>query len=553
MVFVNTNVSALRGMSNLESVTERMNRSFEKLSSGSRINSARDDAAGLQISNRLDTQIIGTNQASRNIQDGISAVQIADGAMSEITDIAFRMRQLAVQMSSSTLSQDDRDGAQMEINELIESANGIAESANIGGDTPLLQGPTVDENPSTPLSDEDILLQLNGALEQSEANIKAYFGLKGDGIDEFTVNINPAAGGAVASVGFSGNNVTTLNIDRGAFQAGWNGDTTQNDRVILHEMAHAVMVNQLSTGVQSSIWFMEGTAEIIHGADDRITADLGSTTPTLAAADAFMAGFSNAAATSADYSRGYVATRMLHDEMKELGHSDGIASFMNYLQADGSTVNSALEHFTGRTEAEYITHVQNNGGSYITNNMDLTNTDVGAIGGLDADNMGIKDAHDSVGDAKSYAEQPLDGFQIDWSNVTFQPPHKKTFQLHTGAQAGERTEFSIRGGTAERIGLSGVNVSANARGSIEVIDKAITNIHEIRSELGATLNGLESHLRNNTNTVVNVSSAKSRIADTDFATETAELTRNQIIQQASTSILAQANQSPNIALSLLGR
>lgn len=549
MVFVNTNVSALRGMNHLSNVAERMNRSFEQLSSGSRINSARDDAAGLQISNRLDTQLIGTQQASRNIQDGISAIQIADGAMSEITQIAFRMREVAVQMSSNTFTLDDREGAQQEIDELIEAASQIAQSASLGT-TLLLEGPNVNEA-SPPVTDSDIALQLTSALEQSEANIKAYFGLEGDGIDEFVVNIG-AAGGAVASVSFAGNDVTALNIDRAAFLAGWNGDTTQNDRVILHEMAHAVMVNQLSTGVQTSLWFMEGTAEVIHGADDRLAADLGSVSPTSAAADAFMAGFANAAGSSADYSRGYVATRMLHDEMKQLGHADGIATFMNYLEPAGRTVSDALEHFLGMTEADYITHVQNNGGNYIVNQMDLTNADVGALGGFDADNMGIKDEHDSVGDANSYAEQPLEGFQIDWSAINFTPPQNKTFSLHTGSQAGDRSDFQIRGGTAERIGLSGVNVSANARGSIAIVDKALTNIHEIRTELGATLNELQSHLRNNANTQVNVSRSKSLITDTDFASATAELTRNQIIQQAASSVLAQANQSPNIALSLLG-
>ncbi len=550
MVFVNTNVSALRGMSNLSSVTERMNRSFEQLSSGSRINSARDDSAGLQISNRLDTQIIGTQQASRNIQDGISAVQIADGAMSEITDIAFRMRQLAVQMSSNTFTQDDRDSAQLEIEELIESVTGIAEAASLGT-VPLLEGPTVNEA-SPPVTDKDIVLQLNSALEQSEANIKAYFGLEGDGVDEFVVNVG-AAGGAVASVSYAGNDVTAMNIDRAAFLAGWNGDTTQNDRVILHEMAHAVMVNQLSTGIQSSLWFMEGTAEIIHGADDRLAGDLGTTTPSAAAANTFMSGFANATGSSADYSRAFVATRMLHDRMKEEGHANGIASFMEYLSIEGRSVNDALQNFIGMTEADYITHVQSAGGDYINDHMDLTNADVGAIGGLDADNMGIKDEHDSVGDANSYAEQPLNGFQIDWSSVNFTPPQKKTFSLQTGSQSGERSDFQIRGGTAERIGLSGVNVSANARGSIEVVDKSLENIHEIRTELGSTLNELQSHLRNNESTVVNVSRSKSLVTDTDFASATAQLTRNQIIQQAATSILAQANQSPNIALSLLGR
>lgn len=544
MLFVNTNVSSLRGMANLSDVTERMNKSFERLSSGSRINSARDDAAGLQVSNRLDTQLIGTRQATRNIQDGISAVQIADGAMEEITNIAYRMRQLAVQMSSNTYTQEDRDGAQLEIEELISSATGIAEAARLGGDTDLLKGPTVNEA-TPPATDTDILLKLSGALEQSEANIKAYYGIEGDGVDEFDVTItNALPAGAVAAVSPNGQgDVGSLLIGRAAFLAGWAGDTEQNDRVVAHEMVHAVMVNQYSSTVTSRLWFMEGTAELIHGADERVAADL---TPTL------MANWTGGAGSSADYSRGFVAMRMLHDRMKEEGYSDGIRTFTSALADGQTTLDEAFNKFLGISETDFTDWVTATGDAYIADNMDLTNDDTGAIGGLDADGMGIKDAHDAIGDSDSYSEQPLEGFVINWP-AGHQPPHKKTFQLHTGAQAGERTEFSIRGGTAERIGLSGVNVAANARGSIEVIDKAIQNIHEIRQELGATLNGLESHLRNNTNTIVNVADSKSRITDTDFAKETAQLTRNQIIQQASTSILAQANQQPNIALTLLGR
>ena len=549
MLFVNTNTSALRGMADLSDVTARMNKSFERLSSGSRINSARDDAAGLQVSNRLDTQLIGTKQASRNIQDGISAVQIADGAMSEITDIAFRMRQLAVQMSSNTYSQADRDGAQLEIEELIASATGIAEAANLGGDSPLLQGPDVVENNTTPLSDRDILTQLAGQMEQSEANIKAYFGIEGDGIDEMDIRIGNLGGPLARVIPNSAGDVQALEVDRAIFAAGGSGALT-NERTIMHEMVHVVTVNQfdyLPSGDET--WIMEGLAELIHGADERLATEIANA----GSADALMGTFTGNAASSADYARAFVASRMLHDMMKEEGHSDGIRTFVQAMTAEGSTLDTVLNKFFGMDEDAFKTHVENNGASYIATNMDLTNDDTGAIGGLDADGMGIKNGEDALGNSTSYSEQPLEGFVIANWPAGFNPPHKKTFQLHTGAQAGERTEFSIRGGTAERIGLSGVNVSANARGSIEVIDKAIKNIHEIRKELGATLNGLESHLRNNTNTTVNVSDSKSRITDTDFASETATLTRNQIIQQASSSILAQANQRPNIALTLLGR
>ncbi len=551
MLFVNTNVPALKGMNRLASVSERMNRSFEQLSSGSRINSARDDSAGLQISNRLETQIIGTRQASRNIQDGISAIQIADGAMAEITEIAFRMKEVAVRMSSNTWAPEDYASAQEEINALIDASNQIAESASLGN-VPLLEGPEVEATAGT---DAYILGRLAGMLEQSEANVKAYFGLEGDGKDQVDIVLNKpgAIGGNIAFVTFAGNDVINITADFADFAAPEpNALPIQYiDRVVMHEMVHAVTANQLATTVSSQTWFMEGIAELIHGADERLS----TLVPAAGSAQNFMSTFTGAfGGSDTDYAQAFVAARMIHDGMKDAGYGNGIRTFIEDLKGSGAgaTLDDAFGRYFDMTEAEFIAHVASTGGAYIDKNVDFTNDDTGGIGGLDADGMGVKNAKDAVGDTLSYSEQPLKGFVVNWP-AGFIPPHKKTFSLHTGSESGMRSDFKIRGGTAERIGLSGVNVEANARGSVEIVERAIGNIHEIRTELGATLNELQSHLRNNENTIVNVSHSKSQITDTDFASTTAELTRSQIIQQAAASILTQANQTPNIALTLLGR
>jgi len=131
-LFVNTNVAALNGQKNLMDVTSRMNSSFEKLSSGSRINSAKDDAAGLQISDRLTTQVIGLEQATRNANDGISIAQIAEGALSEVTTNIQRMRQLVVQGGNRTLSSDDRSALSEEFTKLLDVNNDIAGRTSFG-------------------------------------------------------------------------------------------------------------------------------------------------------------------------------------------------------------------------------------------------------------------------------------------------------------------------------------------------------------------------------------------------------------------------------------
>ncbi|WP_051227867.1 hypothetical protein, partial [Oceanospirillum beijerinckii] len=131
-MYVNTNVSSLSGQRNLQNVTDRMNSSFEKLSSGSRINSAKDDAAGLQISDRLSTQITGLNQANRNASDALSIAQIAEGALSEITNNVQRMRQLVVQGGNRTLSSDDRAALGDEFKKLLSTNDSISERTSYG-------------------------------------------------------------------------------------------------------------------------------------------------------------------------------------------------------------------------------------------------------------------------------------------------------------------------------------------------------------------------------------------------------------------------------------
>lgn len=308
--------------------------------------------------------------------------------MSEITDIAIRMRQLAVQMSSTTYSQEDRDGAQEEIKSLIKAANGIAESASLGGELPLLQGPEVNHVDG---SDAYIIGRLTGMLEQSEANIKAYFGLVGDGVDEVQVILTKpgAVGGVIASVGFSGRDVLTLNADYADFAAAEPNALPIKyiDRVVAHEMVHAVVANQLSTDVSTATWFNERLAELIHGADERLDALLATPSDAHAFMSTFAGGFGG---SETAYAQSFVAARMLHDEMKAAGYGDGIASFLDYVKPEGRTLDDAFNRFLGMDEAGFISYVANNGGSYIIGNIDYENDDTGAIGGLDADQMGIK-------------------------------------------------------------------------------------------------------------------------------------------------------------------
>ena len=387
-LYVNTNVSALNGQRNLSNVTDRMNSSFEKLSSGSRINSARDDSAGLQISDRLTTQITGLNQASRNANDGISIAQIAEGALGEVTNNVQRMRQLVVQGGNRTLSTDDRSALGQEFTKLLNVNNDIADRTAYG-----------------------TLKILNGDSPES---------------------------------GFQ--------IQSGA-QAG-EQDTVTTGNAKLSALFGKIADDEGITGNLSAI--------------STTTATSYGTLGKLVIAYAAVTGESDMAA-AADAIFG---TRTGSVAANDLGTNDGGTAKVNIDNLTKILSDQAVAaDGTSDTAAAFGTLV--------------------GMSGVAAISTGFSDAQ--VNSINSFATDTM----------------------------------------------------------LNAMSGLITQVDKQRAKLGAEQNGLASTVRNNTTAVVNVSDSRSRIQDTDFASETAELTRNQIIQQASTTILSQANQLPQTALSLL--
>ena len=331
-LYVNTNVSSLNAQRQLSNSGNALDTSFQRLSSGLRINSAADDAAGLQISDRLESQIQGLSQGNRNANDGISLAQTAEGAMEEITTMFQRVRTLSQQASNGSNTDEDRLALQEEIRQLMDEVNRVASDTTFGG-TNLLDG-----------------------------SYEASFQVGAD---------------AVQTIGFS----------------------------------------MKSVG---------GTA-----AGNSLTANGGFT----------LSGIAGAAST--------VTGKTLH----------GASS-------DGALIGTSQQSVLSSIDSDY--------------------------------------------DA-------------------------------SGTFATVFTETGIS-----------VSTQANAQQVMAGMDALIAVVDKKRSELGAVQNRFQSSIRNQSNVSENLSAARSRIRDTDFATETAALTRNQILQQASTSILSQANQRPQVALSLLG-
>jgi flagellin len=342
-----------------------------------------------------------------------------------------------------------------------------------------------------------------------------------------------------------------------------------NDRIIAHEMTHAVMAR--STNWQSltttSLWFVEGAAEFIHGADERVVADVAAAAGGTQAAkiDAVVDDIASWGSTSADYSAGYIGVRYLHDKLKNAGFSGGIKDFMTYLNGQGApTMDQAMTHFFGGgyTQASFLTEIQadsgngqSNGVVFVLNRMNLSNSDTGAVGGLDADGGSIKTAQNVVDDlGGQYGDDVLAGFKESWEKTTTGVSDVRTASMQIGSEIGQTIDVKIGSVGLAALGLTEVDVATDAYSamrSIVHLDEALEYVNKQRANLGAQLSRFESTISALTTNVEATSESRSRILDADYATETAAMVKANILRQAGTAIAAQANTLPSRVLALV--
>jgi flagellin len=560
---INTNVSALNTARQLDQSSNAQAKSLQRLSSGLRINNASDDAAGLGISTRMTSQIRGTNQSIRNANDGISMLQVSEGALQEVGNILQRMRELSIQASNDTYGSSDLETLQKEISQLLQEINRINDTTSFG-DTKLFAGQSgeIFDPRTQPIIDGLKSFWLN----EAEALIQSEYGLSaGGGPDLEVVFYEGALGGVAASIGssYSGgldfNNLSaqTLNIDIQDFIPANlpNGGTAPvyNDRIIAHEMVHAVMartvdLNQLRTDTNS--WFTEGAAEFIHGADERLSADLTSVGSTAGLLAKLGDG-----TTEGTYGAGYAAVAYMHSSIKVAG-GEGMKDVFTYLSSNPldtlddalSSVNATLGGLWA-SQSAFETDLQGAAGQAFVNSMDLSNQDVGAIGGLDADGGSVKTAESILPNNGSFSDNPTALNVVIPDNSG--SPGSRQIAFQVGYQASQTINVSISGFSVNNLSLGSLDVSVNASTAILAIDRALEFIVQSRGTMGAVQNRLELTISNLSNTALNISQARSRIMDADYAIEVSTLIRNQILLQAGQSMMAQANSSPELILSLL--
>lgn len=549
-----TNTASLFAQRSLAKQSAGFETSMRRLSTGLRINSAKDDAAGLAIGRRMTAQIRGQNQAVRNMNDGLSMLQTAEAALGQITDSVQRIRELAVQAANDSNSPSDRQALQAEVNQLVSEVQRVIEQTTFNGRSILNATPDAGGYDD---GERALITDLKGGwLEESENLVEQYYGLTADGVDLTLVIDNPGAvGGTLASVSGFGDpqgrlTDQNLNIDL----ADYLDQGATYDRTIAHEMVHAVMGR--TTSITSfPLWFIEGTAEFLSGADDRLAADVAATSEADIALRASQLLSGNPwVGNSRDYSASYLATRFLHDEIKSAGGA-GIRDVMDYLSANlGDDLDAALQNIPNGAYGAGIaglTAAFNTGsaGETYLSNMDLTNEDLGAIGGFDADGGAVRNSANIVQDG-TFKEQPLDGFTMVWPEGSG-IGSSDSVSLQVGSNEGDTLAFNLIGATVARLQLDDLDLSGNASRAIAVADSAIGEIVGAQAELGAVMSRVEAGIRSTMAQSESLSAARSRIQDADFAQESAANFKGQILRQAATSILAQANVQNQVALQLL--
>lgn len=404
MSVINTNITSLIGQHNLSKSQSALQTSMERLSSGLRINSAKDDAAGQAIANRMTAQITGLNQAQRNANDGISVAQTAEGALNQVNDNLQRIRELAVQAQNGTNSADDLRSIQDEITQRLTEINRISEETSFNGVDVLA-------------SNQKLSIQV-GANDGQRIDINLeQIDAKTLGLDTFNVT-GPAGtpGGLVAA-----------------------------------------------------------DYEAIYGETTTVAADAVTDT-----GDAFR---------------------------------DALGARLGITETTITVGGTLVKDDNGNLFA-----------SVTIDNSDATEIENLAQRGISVESGVAKTFYLAV------SADDLDVVDVSGTDTA-------TFALDADA--------------ANALDFKSLNLGATA-GPLAKLDEALNQVDSLRSELGAVQNRFEDAINNLRTNATNLSAARSRIEDADYAVEVANMTRAQILQQAGTSVLAQANQIPQIALSLLG-
>ena len=465
---INTNIASLNAQRNLTTSASSLATSLQRLSSGLRINSAKDDSAGMAISSRMTSQINGLNQAARNANDGISLAQTAEGSLNAISDNLQRMRELAVQASNASNSASDRTTLQNEVAQLASEIQRVSAGAQFNGVNLLdgsFNGQTFQVGANATVNDKITVTSIADTRTSALGS-------------SYTASVT---GGVTLAAGLAPGQLTLNGVSVGATTAG-----------------------SLAGQTVGSAW---AVAQAINASGSGVTAAANATTAVGAVQTTFVGITANTISIN--------------------GVNVGAVSAGGAAPAQGANIATAINLISAATGVSAAAAADGK--------VTLTAAD-----GRDILVVGSTVANDGLVASTT-------------GTVTLSSTASTGFKV--GGTAPANGGFTAATTAATLTGTSIANVSvasvAGAQTALASIDSALAAVDTSRAALGAFQNRFQSAVSNLMVTSENLTASRSRIQDADFAAETAAMTRGQILQQAGTAILAQANSLPNSVLSLL--
>ncbi|CUH68556.1 B-type flagellin [Thalassovita gelatinovora] len=492
MTTINTNIGALSAQATMSRVNTEYQTSMERLSSGQRINSASDDAAGMAISEKMTAQIKGLSQAVRNATDGKNLLDTTEGAHVEVSNMLQRLRELSVQSANDTNTASDRNNLAAEGTQLITEINRVAKDTTFNG-MKILDGSFTGKQ-----------LQI-GADSGQTINIDVDSAAATDiGAHTVSSKVSLASGGTDTGIAAS----TTLDITGHSGSASITTSAGQSAK----SLADEINSKSAATGVDAT-----------------------------AVSKAKLSGFSAASTVTFEVNGTTIGNVNISDTSDLRGLRDAINT-----QAGQTGVTATM----GNSNGEIILTDQEG------NDIELTNYDTGVddttltVTALNADGTAAGSTADTHTTTLTDTTTPITS-----SHISGQVSMTSTKGFSVGSDvttAGTSFfEAAANSSSLESVAEIDLTTAQGASSAIKVIDVALDKVNQARSNLGAVSNRLDSTISNLTNISVNVEAARSGIQDADFAKESTSLARGKILSQASTAMLAQANSSKQSVMQLL--
>jgi flagellin len=501
---INTNIASLNAQRQLNQSQSALSTALQRLSSGLRINSAKDDAAGLAISERFTSQIRGMDQARRNANDGVSLAQTGEGALSQMGDLLQRVRELAVQSANATNTASDRQALNQEVSQLVSELDRFSQTTEFNG-LKLLDG-------SFTSATYQVGANANQVITATSTNFRTDKYGTNQLLSNSSITMASSAGVSAATATTGGAATLTINGSAGSGTVALLNTTADSAKSL------ASSINaQSQTGVKASaktqfdVTFTTGTAYVVNV--------LGT----------------NSAAEQVSFTVGAA------------NDADGLAA--------------AIQAFNDKSSKTGVTASLNSLGTGITlTALDGSNVTLGTTaatsGAITVAATATTDREATTAATQGTATGALSGSNSVTVMGTVTLDSDKSYSINQSATAasglfGSGAASNQSSSSLQKVSSLDITSVVLATRAIRIADNALTLVNGQRASFGALQNRFDATISNLQTSSENMQAARSRIRDADFASETANLTRGQILQQAGTAMLAQANALPNNVLTLL--